>query len=197
MFEKLIALDIEGLISTELLGMPPCCLTIILLYILQLNARQNTEINTEKGIIVTAETHSNVSNCPFCMWLQGDGATPPVVFEDADLIATLCESPISKGHTQIIFKKHYHELSEVDSGDAAKLGALIPTISKAIKNGLGAEMVYVACIAEEVRHVHFHLVPRYPAETKGFTHFTGTRIRLENVDVTLASIKKNLAVPAP
>ncbi len=122
--------------------------------------------------------------------------TPPVVFEDADLIATLCESPISKGHTQIIFKKHYHELAEVDSGDAAKLGALIPTISQGIKKGLGAEMVYVACIAEEVRHVHFHLVPRYAGETKGFTHFTGARIKLEEVDETLASIKNNLTVTA-
>lgn len=166
------------------------------MYILHLNARQNTEVNTDKGIVVTAETHSNVSNCPFCIWLQGKGKTPPVVFEDADLIATLCESPISKGHTQIIFKKHYHELGEVEGDDAAKLGALMPVIASAIKQGLGAEMVYVACIAEEVRHVHFHLVPRYQGETKGFMHFTGERIKLEEVDRTLDSIKRNIFVKA-
>lgn len=166
------------------------------MYILHLNARQNTEINTDKGIVVTAETHSNVSNCPFCLWLQGAGQTPPVVYEDSDLIATLCESPFSKGHTQIIFKRHYHELAEVKSDDAAKLGALMPVIAQAIKQGLGAEMVYVACIAEEVRHVHFHLVPRYPGETKGFTHFTGDRIKLEDIAETLDSIKPHILTKA-
>lgn len=181
----------------RLMGRRSIHLTWILLYILQLNARQNTGINTEKGMIVTAETHSNISNCPFCLWLQGNAPTPPVVFEDADLIATLCESPISKGHTQIIFKKHYHELAEVDKEDSAKLGSLMPVIAKAIKHGLGAEMVYVACIAEEVRHVHFHLVPRYEGETKGFTHFTGARIKLEDVEKTLDSIRRNMLAKAP
>ncbi len=163
------------------------------MYILLLNARQNTEINTSKGIVVSSEINEKVSNCPFCKWLQGNGDRPPVVFEDANLIATLCESPISKGHTQIIFKKHYHELAEVETDDSARLGALIPVISAAIKNGLGAEMVYVACIAEEVRHVHFHLVPRYQGETKGFNHFTGERIKLESVDQTLNSIKEHVS----
>lgn len=164
----------------------------ILLYILLLNARQNTEINTEKGIVVPSETDSKVSNCPFCPWLQGNGTKPPVVFEDANLIATLCESPISKGHTQIIFKTHYHQLADVESDDAAKLGALMPVLAAAIKKGLGAEMVYVACIAEEVRHVHFHLVPRYEGDSKGFVHFTGARIKLEDVDQVLDSIKQNI-----
>jgi len=143
-----------------------------------------------------ATTTSDARGCPFCAWLYRDAEKPPVVYEDQHLIATLCESPISKGHTQIIFKTHYSELAVVDSEDSGRMGSLIPAVSAAIKNGLGAEMVYIACISEEVRHVHFHLVPRYADDTKGFSLFTRDRIALENVDETLDSLKRHMLAKA-
>lgn len=141
---------------------------------------------------MSIETPQTNANCPFCAWLIGEAKKPPIVHEDEHLVATLCESPISRGHTQIIFKRHYHELSAVDPDDSARMGALVPRLSAAIKNGLGAQMIYVACIAEEVRHVHFHLVPRYESDTKGFGLFTRERIALESVDETLQALKSKL-----
>lgn len=80
----------------------------------------------------------------------------------------------------------------MDPDDSARMGAFVPRLSAAIKNGLGAQMIYVACIAEEVRHVHFHLVPRYDSDTKGFGLFTRERIALESVDETLQALKSKL-----
>lgn len=54
---------------------------------------------------------SSNSNCRFCSWLRGEEARPPIVYEDDTLVATLCDSPIAGGHTQIVFKAHYSELS--------------------------------------------------------------------------------------
>lgn len=145
-------------------------------------------------MIVGGTTVEN--ECPFCAWMQGKTKMPPVVFEDDHLIATLCESPIAQGHTQIAFKKHYDELSKVDPQDSARMGKLIPLLSAAIKNGMNAEMIYVACISEEVRHVHFHLVPRFTDQKKGFTHFLLDRQQIENADEVVQHIKHNLVVQA-
>jgi histidine triad (HIT) family protein len=145
---------------------------------------------------LSTQTPQTNANCPFCVWLKGEGKQPPTVYEDEHLVATLCESPITPGHVQIIHKTHYSELAVVDTDDSARMGALIPLLSAAIKNGLGAEMIYVACISEEVRHVHFHLVPRFRHDTKGFGLFTGQRIALENVDETVAAIKSHIPVKA-
>lgn len=141
---------------------------------------------------MSTETPETNANCPFCEWLHRNGDKPPTVYEDEHLVATLCDVPISQGHTQIIFKTHYHELAAVDPEDSARMGALIPLISGAIKNALGAEMVYVACIAEVVRHIHFHLVPRYQGSVKGFDLLAGPRIPLERVEETLAALKEHL-----
>jgi len=141
---------------------------------------------------LSPETPETNADCPFCEWLQRGAEKPPTVYEDEHLIATLCDVPITPGHTQIIFKTHYHELAAVAADDSARMGALIPLISGAIKNALGAEMVYVACIAEVVRHVHFHLVPRYVSSVKGFDLLAGPRIPLERVEETLAALHEQL-----
>lgn len=142
---------------------------------------------------MTANSQPDDRNtCPFCAWLAGGAPMPPVVYENDAVIATLCELPISKGHVQIAFKRHYDELSKVDPADSARMGAAIPIISAAVKTGMAAEIIYVACICEEVRHVHFHLVPRYTGQTKGFTHFTGERIKLDDVEQTVDAIRRNI-----
>ncbi len=131
-------------------------------------------------------------DCPFCTWLAKKSPTPPIVWQDDNLIATLCESPISRGHVQVVFKRHYSELAHVEGNDAAHLGKFIPLLSQAIKSALGAEIVYVACISEEVKHIHFHLVPRYAGDTKGFALLAGERQPLEAVEDTIKSIQNNL-----
>ena len=141
---------------------------------------------------MSTETPETNADCPFCEWLLRGGAKPPTVYEDEYLVATLCDVPITPGHTQIIFKTHYHELAAVATDDSARMGSLIPLISGAIKNAFGAEMVYVACIAEVVRHVHFHLVPRYASSVKGFDLLAGPRIPLERVEETLAALHEQL-----
>ncbi|MBX9670026.1 MAG: HIT family protein [Candidatus Obscuribacterales bacterium] len=131
-------------------------------------------------------------DCPFCTWLAKKSPTPPIVWQDDSLIATLCESPISRGHVQVVFKRHYSELAHVAGDDAARFGRIIPLLSQAIKSAMEAEIVYVACISEEVKHIHFHLVPRYAGETKGFALLARERQPLEAIDETIKCIQNNL-----
>lgn len=67
----------------------------------------------------------------------------------------------------------------------------MPLMSQAIKSGLGAEIVYVACISEEVKHIHFHLVPRYKNDKKGFALLAGERQALEAVEATIEKIQSS------
>lgn len=70
----------------------------------------------------------------------------------------------TRGHLLIETKRHITELTDLNFEEAAALGMLIRDGAEAIREVCGAEHVYLFRINDKVKHLHFHLVPRY-AET--------------------------------
>jgi diadenosine tetraphosphate (Ap4A) HIT family hydrolase len=56
--------------------------------------------------------------------------------------------------------RHIESLSELTVAESAALGPLLRRITAALEAATGAERVYTVLLAEAVRHVHIHLIPR-------------------------------------
>ena len=103
--------------------------------------------------------------CIFCDILDGklDGH---IVYNDEDHIAFLDKYPIDDGHTLIIPKKHYEQITDMNSEDVGKIFSLVPKIAKAVLIGSGADAFSLAqnngkAAKQIIPHVHIHIIPRY------------------------------------
>ncbi len=112
-----------------------------------------------------------MDNCIFCRIIAGE--IPSMrIFEDDDCIATLDIGPASKGHTLVMPKNHYADVT--DGVPEALLGKLLKTAAK-----IGARQIEKLGAAgfnivqnngeeagQTVRHLHIHVIPRYEGGPK-------------------------------
>ena len=98
------------------------------------------------------------------------------IAENDSFFAFLDISPLAKGHTLVVPKKHYRNMLDMDAEAAATLFSVIPTISSHLKETLGAKGLNIVNNNEEVAgqtvfHTHIHLLPRYDKEDGLEIHF--------------------------
>lgn len=99
-----------------------------------------------------------------------------VVFEDSLFRVALDLNPRMRGHTIILFKPHHEDLSELSEEEAGQVFAFCVLVTRAIKEGLGAEKVYLNTMCDGgINHFHLQLFPRYPGEPIGSTRFVAPR----------------------
>ena len=98
--------------------------------------------------------------CPSCYNQEFGGLyadyTDRVIYENEKVICFLEEYPRTPGHTIILAKEHYEDISEmpIEVGTAV-MEAATHVISK-IKEVLGAEKVYMCTMCDDGRnHLHF------------------------------------------
>ncbi|QQE11959.1 HIT family protein [Planctomycetota bacterium] len=108
-------------------------------------------------------------NCIFCKIINGDIPCHKI-YEDDRVLAFIDIGPISKGHTLIIPKYHAAEIVDVPEEYAAACGMAIPKIAKAVQGATGCPAYNILqnngqLAGQAVFHVHFHIIPRYSAET--------------------------------
>lgn len=106
-----------------------------------------------------------MSNCIFCKIVNGELPSAKV-FENDDVFAFLDLSQITKGHTLVIPKTHADDIFQLTPETAAKLFAVVPEISTALKKTYGAKGLNIinnngSFAGQEVFHYHLHLIPRY------------------------------------
>ena len=67
-----------------------------------------------------------------------------------------------EGWTVLVVRRHISSPPELSIDEAAELGALIQSVSRAIETVTGCEKTYVVQFAEhpDHPHVHVHLIPR-------------------------------------
>lgn len=142
--------------------------------------------------------------CTFCK-LGRDGLTKKVHIEDPKTrqsqtfdcnrgfyeksdhcIVTLAPEQYTLGHTLVILRQHAEDMSDerVTKDEYIDLFDTIKEVSKLLKSKLGAKRVYVCSLCDGVEHLHFHLIPRYETDVRGF-NFIGEREKLFNIGVTI------------
>jgi histidine triad (HIT) family protein len=113
-----------------------------------------------------------------------------VIYEDEKVYICLASFPITKGHTIVVWKSPVSDLNLLERKDYEYLMDLVDNVRGALLQTLKVEKVYLLYM-DEVKHVHWHLVPRFNEE--GFNVFSHEP--KESHDFSLVpEIKKNLAV---
>lgn len=99
-----------------------------------------------------------------------------VIYEDHAFKVVLELYPRMLGHTIVLYKPHYEDITELSDAESGRLFQFCTHVAKAIKGGLGAEKVYVNTMCDgELNHVHIQLFPRYPGDPTGSTRFVAPR----------------------
>lgn len=109
------------------------------------------------------------SSCVSCRTLAG-GVVPPggIVYDDVHWAVFLRSRPLlTPGQGFIVLKRHCEDLAELTVEEAAALGGVMRRTAKAYAQVLAPERVHFGLYAEDVRHVHLHVLPRTRALPAG------------------------------
>ncbi len=103
-------------------------------------------------------------DCIFCKIAAGQIPCHKI-YEDEDVLAFLDVNPLSAGHTLVIPKTHNQTLDEVSEDVAAKIGRVLPRLSRAVKQATGINAWNIlqnngSEAHQAVDHVHFHIIPK-------------------------------------
>ena len=104
-----------------------------------------------------------------------------MIYEDMWLYVCLALYPLAKGHTVIVWKKEARDLKVLSDSEYDYLMEIMDITRDALLQVLGLEKVYLMYM-DEVKQVHWHLVPRY--QEKGSNVFAHEPARTD--DFTLA-----------
>lgn len=105
--------------------------------------------------------------CPTCHHNEHSGVYPDItdqIFYEDDLTSCFLETyPRNPGHSIVLVKPHYDDISEMPPDIGAVVFAVIHQVIHALKTHFGAEKVYLCTICDgERNHLHFQLIPRLP-----------------------------------
>jgi len=114
--------------------------------------------------------------CEFCKLLKNNYFKKENRFitENKSCIAVLDHNPQRKGHVLVILKNHKKDLSDKDLSNE-ELKSFIGMIHKMCKclkgrmrdeNQKSPDKIYVSSLCDGTKHLHAHLVPRYPYTTE-------------------------------
>ena len=112
------------------------------------------------------------NDCVFCGIAEGEIPSFKV-YEDEQVLAYLDINPFAKGHTLVIPKAHTKGLLDTDDEVLADLIVKVKKIAAHVAFALGADGFNILqnngdAAGQTVRHVHFHIIPRWHGNTLTF-----------------------------
>ena len=111
-----------------------------------------------------------MENCIFCKIINNDIPSYKI-YEDDIVLAFLDVFPKSIGHTLIVPKKHITDLNDIDSKTLNHIFEKAKELQKKYEK-LGADglsLMQNNGSAQEVKHFHLHLIPKYKKEQKNIS----------------------------
>lgn len=109
-----------------------------------------------------------------------DLLTPPkeaIYYEDDKVYVCLASFPITKGHSVVVWKERKEDIQMLERGEYDYLMNSVENSRKALREFYGLEKVYLLYL-DEIKHVHWHLIPRYNEE--GFNVLNHTPVEISN-----------------
>jgi len=107
-----------------------------------------------------------MDNCVFCKIIKGEIPCYKI-YENEFVLAFLDITPISKGHTLVIPKKHFENILDCNDLYLCEVTKAIKLISNHYTNkGVHCDGVNIMnatgkAAQQSVFHLHFHIVPRF------------------------------------
>ena len=117
-------------------------------------------------------------DCIFCKIAAGE-IPSQTVYEDEYFRAILDLAPATEGHTLILPKEHFADLTELGEEYSARVLAVAAKLGKAMKEGLSCSGFNVvqnngSVAGQTVMHFHMHIIPRYDGEDRMILWAPGT-----------------------
>jgi len=108
------------------------------------------------------------NDCIFCAISAGEIPSFKV-YEDELVLAYLDINPFSRGHTLVIPKAHSEGLLDTDETTLAAVIARVKKVAAHLKASLPCDGFNILqnngeAAGQTVKHLHFHIVPRYGRE---------------------------------
>lgn len=134
------------------------------------------------------------NNCIFCAIAEGEIPSFKV-YEDDLVVAYLDINPFTKGHTLVIPKIHSEGLLDTSDETLAAIIARVKKVAAHLKTALPCDGFNILqnngeAAGQTVKHVHFHIVPRYGMEPIVFENHKG------DMD-ELAALAKKIQMTSP
>jgi diadenosine tetraphosphate (Ap4A) HIT family hydrolase len=153
-----------------------------------------------RRLITLGETVQSLQEkgiCPSCYNRKHGG-----VYEDVsdkmlyadDLLECFFEiKPRSVGHTIILLKEHYHDMSQIPDDICATVYIFAKKVMNVLKEVLGVERVYLCTMCDgPVNHFHIQLIPRHQNTPIGSKNFVKERMIYEENISYLYTIREKL-----
>lgn len=117
------------------------------------------------------------NNCVFCAIAAGEIPSFKV-YEDELVLAYLDINPFAKGHTLVIPKAHSEGLLDTDDVTLAAVLVRVKKVAAQLKAKLGCDGFNILqnngeAAGQTVKHLHFHIVPRWSGDPLVFENSTG------------------------
>ena len=131
-------------------------------------------------------------DCIFCKIIQKE-IPARIIFESKDVIAFLDIAPATRGHTLVVPKPHFNNLTDMpekimgiffkDMKQVAKL-----LMEKLNVQGFNLIQNNFEIAGQVVPHAHFHIIPRYKGDNIQNLQKDPTQAISENIDAVFNQI---------
>ena len=111
-------------------------------------------------------------DCVFCK--IRDGQIPSFkIYEDARTLAFMDINPLNPGHCLVMAKSHAPTIFDADVVDLQAAMATLKKVAAAVRAAVQADGINIlqangAAAFQSVPHIHFHVIPRFTNDGKGF-----------------------------
>ena len=109
-----------------------------------------------------------MENCLFCKIINNE-IPSYTIYEDELIKIFLDINPLSNGHCLVIPKKHFLDINDVDSEYLNHIFTVVKELLPILENKLnydGITLTQNNGIAQEIKHFHLHLIPKYKNKKK-------------------------------
>ena len=107
-------------------------------------------------------------DCIICKIIKGEIPCYKI-FENDDVLAFLDINPVNPGHTLIIPKEHTLDFNTIDKNKLISILDVAKDLSETITSKMNADgysLIQNNGIAQEVKHFHLHIIPKYKSKKK-------------------------------
>ena len=105
---------------------------------------------------------SQADGCKFCGPRDGsDPADPLHVVEMGNSWTFLDPNQSYRGHAIVVAKGHFEDIANMPAARGAAFYAEMTRVAAAVRRACGADHMNYLSLGNVVRHVHWHVYPRY------------------------------------
>jgi diadenosine tetraphosphate (Ap4A) HIT family hydrolase len=101
--------------------------------------------------------------CPGCdrIALSKAGRNPDFVAELSESMVTLADEQAYRGYCILYLKDHEEDLTALSFDRQERLWNDVARVAAALRRQLAPERINYACLGNMLRHIHWHVTPRY------------------------------------